>query len=61
MLKVKLTVFDVVFEQYLNHILLFFSFQDIAGGDELAFSELPDQQPGVRHSFVQEHFQAQYK
>ncbi|KAF4092667.1 hypothetical protein AMELA_G00023770 [Ameiurus melas] len=35
--------------------------KDIAGGEELAISELPDQQPGVRHSFVQEHFQAQYK
>ncbi|XP_026772766.3 ubiquitin carboxyl-terminal hydrolase 43 [Pangasianodon hypophthalmus] len=35
--------------------------KDNAGGEELAISELPDQQPGVRHSFVQEHFQAQYK
>ncbi|KAF5908164.1 ubiquitin carboxyl-terminal hydrolase 43-like, partial [Clarias magur] len=35
--------------------------KDIDGGEELDISELPDQQPGVRHSFVQEHFQAQYK
>ncbi|KAK2829346.1 hypothetical protein Q7C36_017336 [Tachysurus vachellii] len=35
--------------------------KDMAGGDELAISELPNQQPGERHSFVQAHFQAQYK
>ncbi|KAI5619161.1 ubiquitin carboxyl-terminal hydrolase 43 [Silurus asotus] len=35
--------------------------KDIGGGEDLAMSDLPDQQPGVRHSFVQEHFQAQYK
>ncbi|TSK87509.1 Ubiquitin carboxyl-terminal hydrolase 43 [Bagarius yarrelli] len=35
--------------------------KDIAGEEELTIPELPDQQPGVRHSFVQAHFQAQYK
>ncbi|XP_036445472.1 ubiquitin carboxyl-terminal hydrolase 43 isoform X1 [Colossoma macropomum] len=34
----------------------------LAGGEEMAASECPNpDQPGVRHSFVQEHFQAQYK
>ncbi|XP_022520763.2 ubiquitin carboxyl-terminal hydrolase 43 [Astyanax mexicanus] len=34
----------------------------LAGGEETTASEYPNHdQPGVRHSFVQEHFQAQYK
>ncbi len=50
---------------YLNVYMTFlFLFQRQEGGDEKPVSDTltpPQTQSGVCHSFVQEHFQAQYK